>query len=372
MTRLTALGLLVATTGCFKPYDDLATLDLTEVAYTNPLLTVDDAVVQTIDTSLVCPDGQPARILAVYRTGLTDPQPVAVVLHGGAFDALEQEEAEEGEAAPEPTTYRTTSRLSRSWSISKVWEILGASTTSVDPGELNLGALPAALTNAGVIQVYPANCWGDLWHGAATADNGDEVFEGEEGELVRDGYTLAEWTVRFLIEGDFAQSEGFTIPQADAGQLHLVGLGDGGRGVGELLATNGLPPVTSVVLDSTPDQLAPWLADPDAWPDEVAVIEDIYGSTDPADVDGANLLGQLQDGTAPARVGMAWSSIDPQVPAATTAPTADALATAGGESWSWDATTATHIQLNGDVARAEAVAAWMLDGGVPDLDAAER
>lgn len=60
------------------------------------------------------------------------------------------------------------------------------------------------------------------------------------------------------------------------------------------------------------------------------------------------------------------------MPADTIAPTASALAGAGGEAWAWDATTATHVQLNGDLARAEAVVQWMLDGIPPDLDAAER
>ena len=363
------LGMLVFATGCFKPYDDLAPLDLSEVPYDNPLLSVDDAVVQTIDTSLRCPDGEPARVIAIYRTDLEGPQPVAVVLHGGAFDTLVIDEVEEGEAPAEPRTYRSVSRLTRSWSIGKVWETLGTSTTTIEPGQANLGAVPAALTNAGFIQLYPANCWGDLWHGTATTDNGDAVPEAVDGELIRDGGTLAWWTVRFVVEGDFATQEGFSIPEADASQIHLIGLGDGGRGVGELLTIDALPPISSVVLDSTPDQLAPWLAEPAIWPDEVDVVADIYASTDPAVVDAASLIGAMRDGTQPPLVGVAWSSIDPQVPSAAAAPTADAAAALGAPSWDWDFATATHLQLNGDLDRAEQVATWMLEDTLPDFDA---
>ena len=371
MPRLAApcLGLLVLTTGCFKPYDDLAQLDLSEVPYDNPWLSVDDAVVQTIDTSLLCPDGEPARLIAVYRADLDGPQPVAIVLHGGAFDTRITDDVEEGEAPAEARTYRSVSRLTRSWSIGKVWETLGTSTTTIEPGQDNAGALPAALANAGVIQLYPANCWGDLWHGTATADNGDEVPEAIDGELIRDGGTLAWWTVRFVVEGDFATREGFNIPQADADQIHLIGLGDGGRGVGELLTIDGLPPITSALIDSTPDQMAPWLAEPATWPDEVDVLADIYGTTDPAEVDAASLLGAMRDGAQPAQVGVAWSSIDPQVPSATVADTADAAASLGSPSWSWDFSTATHLQLNGDLDRAEQVATWMLDSTPPVFDA---
>lgn len=364
-----SMGLLVLTTGCFKPYDDLAPLDLSEVPYDNPFLSVDDAVVQTIDTSLVCPDGEPARLIAVYRTDIEGPQPVAVVLHGGAFDTRVIDEVEEGEAPAEPRTYRADSRLTRSWSIGKVWETLGTSTTTIEPGQDNQGALPAALANAGVIQLYPANCWGDLWHGTATTDNGDVVPEAVEGELIRDGGTLAWWSVRFVVEGDFATSEGFNIPEADASRIHLIGLGDGGRGVGDLLTIDALPPIASALLDSTPDELSPWLAEPAIWPDEVDVVADIYGSVDPAEVDAASLLSAIGSGAQPAQVGVAWSSIDPQVPTATLAPTAAAAADLGAPSWSWDFETATHLQLNADLDRAEQVAAWMLDETPPDFDA---
>ena len=35
---------------------------------------------------------------------------------------------------------------------------------ALDPAEVNDGTLPAALANSGAFTLYPANCWGDLWH----------------------------------------------------------------------------------------------------------------------------------------------------------------------------------------------------------------
>lgn len=356
-------GLLLG--GCFKPYDDLPELDFTEIRYENPLLVSDDAVVTAFDTDLVCPDGQPARLIAVYRTDLTGPQPVAIVLHSGAFDTLIPQEGPEGQPAPDPLTFRAQSRLTRPWSIAKVWETLGISSREIDGSEVNLGALPAALTDAGVIQLYPANCWGDLWHGRATPDNGEEPPEADDDTLQRDGLTLAWWSVRFLTEGNFAAQQGFSIPEADPSQLFLVGLGEGGRGVGELLNIGNMPPVEGVLVDSSPDRLEPWLADPLAWPDEVAALADIYGSTDPAVVDAGSLYNLAKDGRLDARAGFVWSRIDPQVPAAAAQPTADTLEAETAGAWVWDLATPTHIQLNGDSALAGPAAEWLLTGDLP-------
>jgi hypothetical protein len=123
-SELLALGSLLLA-GCFKPYGDLQTLDYRSVAYENDLLLVDDAVVTTFDTDLVCPDGLPARVLTVAREGLEAPQGVAVVLHGGAFDVASPLDVVAGEVDAEAATYRSASRLTQEWGVSKVWELLG-------------------------------------------------------------------------------------------------------------------------------------------------------------------------------------------------------------------------------------------------------
>lgn len=361
---------LLLLTGCFKPFGDLPELDFSEISYDNPLLEVDDAALAVLDTDLVCPDGEPARLLAVYRTDIEEPQPVAIVLHSGPFDYLETTDTEAGEA-PEPATpWRVESRLTRSWSIAKVWETLGISPSPVDPGEVHLGALPAALTNAGVIQLYPANCWGDLWHGDATDANGGEAPEAEDDALVRDGLTAAAWTIRYLYEGDFAATIDFNVPATDSSQLYLIGMGEGGRGVGELLSLPNLPPISGVLVDSTPDRLDPWLAEPLTWPDEVAAIEDIYGDTDPAVVDGASLGALSAAGLLPERVGYVWSSIDPQVPVGATAPTAERIAADLPSALVLDTGARTHIQLNGDLDLATAAVGYLLtgDAAAPQTD----
>ena len=57
--------------------------------------------------------------------------------------------------------YYLESRLTQAWSVNKVWETIGVFPGLIDASEHNLGTLSAALTNAGVAQIYPANCFGD-------------------------------------------------------------------------------------------------------------------------------------------------------------------------------------------------------------------
>lgn len=383
MTHRPAALALVFLAGCFKPYDDLQELDFSEIAFENDLLEVNDATVSSFDVGLVCPDGEPARVLTVARQGLDEAQPVAVVLHSGAFDLVDPADIEGGSPVPGAATWRADSRLTRDWSVAKVWELLGINPTPVDPGEAHAGALPAALTNAGVIQVYPANCWGDLWHGSQTLDNGDEVPELEDGILRRDGLTLAAWTMRMLSDSDFAAEQGFSLPLADTSDVTLVALGDGARGAGELLS--GASPVapTALLLDSPKDALLPLVdaetAD-DTWVDGLL---DIYGydlaawetASDRA-ADLEELRGQLDtttvaarggDGLLPARSGVVWSSIDPQVPVASAQGVVGAVSATGG--WVSDTGARAHIQLSASGEQAADAVTYLREGVEPsDLE----
>lgn len=371
---------LVLLTGCSKPFGDLETLDYRSIAYENPLLEVEDAVVTTFEVGLVCPDGLPARVLTVAREGLEDPQGVAVVLHGGAFDVASPADVTEGIVAPDAATYRSASRLTQQWGVAKVWELLGNRRTEVDAGENHEGALPAALTNADTIQVYPANCWGDLWQGRQTLDNGGAVPEGEDGALRRDGLTLAAWTLRMLVDSDFAAQQDFSLPLADTGDLSVIALGNGARGAASLLAGAGAAPVAGLLVDSPVDALSPLLEQPGVDPRWIDGLLDLYGfSIDDweteaqrnediealrAELDSVTLGTLAADGALPARTAMVWSSIDPQVPTASASPLADLLEDGGA--WVEDTAARTHIQLNGDLEAASLAVTTLREGAAAE------
>lgn len=357
-------GVLPAT-ACFKPYEDLSKLDFTEQRLTNPLLTGDGVVVRAYDIAeLSCPDGEPARMYAVFDPDLVGPAPAALVLHAGAFDYLIEPGAD-GADLLDGVHFRAESRLERPWALAKVWETLGQSTSPVDPAEASVGALPAALANAGVVQILPANCWGDLWHNSQDDqpnDFGAEAFH-------RDGLALAQLAYDALRDPTFAGELGVEIPvQIDPAGLHLVGLGDGGRGVVDLLSRPDNDPtaLASVLVDSHPDLLSAYTADPVTWEDELVGLELIYGESLMASPDGLSLLALLDAGQAPARVGFVGSSLDTGTPLAAMAPTWAAVAAAGGLAWDTGAVATVHT--NRDLATAEAAVAWMATGALPAAD----
>ncbi|RME24903.1 MAG: hypothetical protein D6798_10135 [Deltaproteobacteria bacterium] len=286
MTALAILTLL----GCFKPYDELPVLDFAEVPFDNGLVDSADARVRTFSTGLPCPDGSRARFHLVYRADVTEPVPVAVVLHSGAFDYVLNPEAPPDDPI-HGATWRAESRLRQDWADEMVWDTLGMYPEPVEPAEDNQGALPAALVDAGVAQLHPGNCWGDLWHNEEGYQDNDFAYE----NMARNGRTFAWWMIRILFEEGFAETQGIALPITPSGELFLAGLGEGGRGVVELLTHDGMPPVTGVLLDSSPDLLSPYL-DPIAeltyeaegirrlWPRE----------QDRAEIDDWSLLALLQ------------------------------------------------------------------------------
>lgn len=263
------LGLVLL--GCWRPYDDDQSVDWDRVYLENENLDA-PTIVQTYTTSLSCPDGEPAKFYAVYQEDLASDPPVAIVFHSGAYDYVTNQNQAD---ALKGTCVRGESedglcRLSRSWASDRVFSTIGMGTTEVDPDEIHTGTLVAALANRGALALYPANCWGDLWHNEQGHQNND--YSGDE--FYRNGRTMAWWMIRILIDSTFAQEQGLALPvpvTVDAAQglpvLSLLGLGDGGRAVSELLwrlADDSLyssselailPNVYSVLLDSTPDDL---------------------------------------------------------------------------------------------------------------------
>ena len=400
MTALLLVGLL----GCAKPWDQLATLDFGDVPFDNPLVSSPDARIRSYETTLPCPDGSPAHFYLVYRADQTEPGPLAVVTHSGAFDYVLDPQA----ATDSPlyqATWRAASRLSRDWSDKMVWESLGMYPGTVMPSEDNRGALAAALVDAGISQLWPGNCWADLWHDESGFQENDYQTEG----INRNGRTFAWWMVRFGFDPDFAAQQGVALPVPLSSELYLAGLGDGARGVVELLTHPDLPQVAGAILDSPPDLLSPYF-DPTAelygeaeglrriWGDETSVAtidqwsllavlaSDAAGSdgasssagppAPPVDTGGSD-TGPPDDGRpdsgdtgpqlpgdsggdtggsgltglgsfqVPAHVALVWSQADPRQPVATTASTAQALA-ARPEGWVIDTRARAHVFSNAD------------------------
>ena len=346
--------------GCFQPYQDLPVLDFSEMSFDQPGLETSSAKVRAFDLAEhTCPDGEPARMYAVYAEGAAPGAPIALMLHSGAFDYILS--SEEGESPLDGRHYRTESRLERSWALAKVWETLGMLPTPVDAGEDNLGSLAVSMVNAGWVQLYPANCWGDLWHHDLAVNPNDSATEGFE----RDGLGLAITAARVVTEPGFAGTVGIDIPvEIDPAQFFLVGLGDGGRGVAELLARPELAgtAVAGVFLDSSPDLASAYVDDPASWYPELVGMELLYGESFVDDPDVTSVHRMISQGSLTAPVGLVWSPLDHAIPPAATSPLADALIAAGAPHLVVENQGGGHVFSNSDTVLADAMVGWLATG----------
>lgn len=355
--------------GCWSFPD---TSELATVAFDNAIVNTTTGVIATIETNLECPDGEYARIYVVYDEAITTPAPVAVVFHSSAFDYVLDPKA----ANPLNGTHfaGNVSRMDWSWGVRKVWETFGLHA-QIDPVEDNLGTLPAALLDQGIVGIYPTNCWGDLWQ------NGRAEYENDIASeyIERDGGIFAWWMIRILFEQSFADIQGIDIPvDFDAQQLYLIGLGDGARAVIGLLARGGdLPTPDAILLDAPIDDLA-------QWGDEVPGVQDglkriFYNPDNPnqPDVDRWSLNEMLRSNAAddyPAlwgtpRLGIVYSSSDPKVPAGNLDRIIEnklpRLVEAGNQVCLMDTRDNAHVFTNADNARARGLVDWMLGGDTP-------
>lgn len=353
---------LLTLSGCFSNYwwkdlDEMNTLDPSEVPYSVPGLEATDAVVTSFDAAQTCPDGEPATFFVVYREGVTSDAPVAVVFHSGAFDYVIDPDDDQPLSGDH---YYLDSRLTRTWSISKIWETLGMLyPRTIDASEQNLGALPAALTDAGVVSIYPGNCWGDLWHDdAGVADN-----DPSEG-FTRSGRTLALDMVDMLFNAQTASDLGFDIPVTlDTNQLYLIGLGSGGRAVTELMLSDTLPPLEGALIDSSPDDLSAYVDGGQAFADEIVGLGRIFADTDPSALSdwstAAVTSGELATNTA-----YIWSSADPDLPVGAALTGAEALS---DDAWVYDTGARAHVASNADIDFAGGVVDFLMTGQEPSL-----
>jgi hypothetical protein len=334
--------------GCFKLSDQMTELNTTLIPFDNDFVTVDDAVIQSFETQLTCPDDTPATFHLVYRKDATEPAPIVILLHSGAFDYV----MEHGEDGPlSGLHYHADSRLTGTFALRKVWETLGLQIDSLDGAERNLGTLPAAFANRGVVQFIPGNCWGDLWHNEEGSQFNDVDLDG----FARNGRTFASWMSRLLLDADFADTQGVQWPvPLDASSMYLVGLGDGGRGVMELLNHPASPTFAGAAVDSVPDTLSAMVNQPADYEEEIEGLSRIFDDLE--DIDAYSFAAGVN---IPDRFYYLWSSANPQLPTGATQP---AAATLSGEMGVvvHDAQIQDHVLSNSDTELAETLVSFLL------------
>ncbi len=348
--------------GCFSP--DVPQLEITTIPFDNGHQRATDAVLQTLTyDGLLCPDGEPASFFAVYREGLTDPAPIALVFHDGAFDYVVSPDLQDPLVG---THYRLQNRLTAEWARTRVFETLGlVDSESGGPGEENTGALAAALVDEGVFAIYPANCWGDLWHN----EYGYHRNIGTEG-FERNGRFMA-WAAAAIASKDAVEAATYRtrlgldelpIP-LDPATVYAVGLGDGGRAPMELAFRAGnTPDFAGTLLDATPDRLDYYIANAATFPDEVTGMERIFDEE--TELAGAYstdryLAARGFGGTFRNRLVLYYSSADPSVPDGTLAPLI-AQAAARPELIVQDTGLTAHISLNADQSLADSAVNQLL------------
>jgi hypothetical protein len=267
----------------------------------------DGWVVDAIDLPIRCPDDQDARLYVVRPEALTGPSSFAMILHSGPFDYVTG--ADPGDPlSGEP--FREPTRLGLDWSVERVFYLLGM-VPDTDPGEDSDGALAAAFAARGVPMLIPTNCWGDWWHNYQVFAENDVVADG----FYRNGLWAADFTQLAVRNPDFAANNGVDLGALESnGTFFLVGLGEGGRGVSELVATTALgAPPAGVLVDSPVDDLTRYWSNPDpaVYASTVAGLNRIFpgGAAQAAEKTLAN------SPTLPPKTALIYSSVDPSVPA---------------------------------------------------------
>ncbi len=303
-----AIACLTSLSGCWQ-------LDPAEV----PLGAVDFAPegqdapdgwrVLAMDMQIDCPDGEEAKFYFVYpveaeTTGLAVP--AAVVYGAGAFDFVFAPTTEEPLAG---THYATPSRLDHAWAVRNVFTTLGMLPDEIE-NENQTGALPIALAEQGVAMLFPANCWGDMWHNRGGLRDNDFPAD----FFSREGRTVAEWGYQVLADPNVAAALQIELPIAiDATEVYAIGLGDGGRAVTELLSVDankdGIADYSpaGALVDSTADDLSIFFRDPSRYGNRVAGLNRIFPYGNVSD-------GSLATATLPERFGYLYAMDDAEVP----------------------------------------------------------
>ena len=324
---------------CWMDSSTLPTLNIDVINFSNEYLERPNVQVYIYDSPLNCPDGNPASFFFIKPQSDT-PTPIAVVFHSGALDYDDLIEDEE--------IYRATGRLRSEWASSRVWETLNLSRKTLDTAVTDLGYLPTALANAGVAQLYPTNCWGDIWHNGLETQTNDSTSEG----YARLGLDMAQFMVDLQTDTALAEEFGFQTVQEnlDTTQSMWIGLGSGGQAIIELLNQGNASP-TAVVFDSSPSDWS--IYNDDAFDFEQTALERIFGTTSAGDY-------SLNSVVVPERSAWIWSNGDTQHPTGTLQSGANSIESSGG--WVVDTNSTGHVFVNRDWALAEQTVQYALTG----------
>jgi hypothetical protein len=357
--------------GCWKT--ELEELSADRVAFSPAAGFVDDWVVEAFELDIECPDGENSRFYLVYPEAsdlrvddLAAPLPLALVLHSGSFDYIK---------TPNPgdpligESLQPNVRLDAAWAIQRVFVTLGMYPND-DDVEFHSGALPTALAEAGIAMLMPANCWGDMWHNrSAVADNAYE-----QDLFFRNGRTAAEFAWRHATEV-FPEGRPLDLPiNVDLDRVYAIGLGEGGRGVTELLTsmvtdnTFATYPA-AVVIDSTADDLRPYYNSPAIYAEIITGLDRIFPDGPESTQRGSlGLLARENPNALPSRIAYLYSSGDTLLPPDSHGGLSDvAAAISAEELWVYQAITPTHVLTNGYPELSDQVAAF-LEGGRAAVD----
>lgn len=361
MSRLLPLALLL-TAGCWKT--ELSEISSVRVDFAPEAGGPEGWIVEQFALPLDCPDGGQSAFLLVYpeTADLRDnpsaePVPLAVFFHSGALDFVDLPVAEDPLAGD---TLRDESHLTRQWAIRRLYTMLGMYPASAaDSDEFHTGTLPAALADAGIAMLLPANCWGDTWHNrSALAENdfSSDLF-------FRNGRAAAEFAVGY--------AEGFTPTGAaadlpilvDQDALYAVGLGEGGRAIGELLSLrNSAGPrhqFASVVLDSTVDDLRAYYGK-ELFADTVRALDRIFPEGEESTKLGA--FGWIGFDAFPAHVGYIYSTGDSLIPVNAHVKTVDYRMKQMPDPWLYEDNRVRHVLSNSDPELAAQIASFLVEG----------
>jgi hypothetical protein len=287
---------------------------------------------------LACPDGRDARLTFVHPAEADGPLPAVVVYHAGAFDFV---------TAPAPgdpldgNGLQTVSRLEGPWAIREVYATLGMVPEPLEQLD-HTGALVGALAAEGIAVVLPQNCWGDLWHNKPSTREND--FFGDQ--FFRSGGLAAEWPYRLLTEPGFDALLSVEVPFEASGSVGLIGLGSGGRAVGEVL-NSALPLPAAVAVEGHDDDLDAWEA---ASPEISLGLRRIF----PGDID--RMAGAFSSAEQIPPTLWVYSALDPQLAAGAADLALDRLT--GPEHEIVTRTDAVHLAMNRDPELAQRVAAF--------------
>jgi hypothetical protein len=344
MSRVIPLAVWVILAGCWKL--EMAEIQQTLLPFEPAEPGPADWLVLSVDLPLECPDGSTASLLAVYPNNVDDsspPLPTAVLFHGGAFDFVL---APDAESPLSGTHFSDPSRLASDWSFRAAFTLLGMYPNEASD-EVHTGIIAARLAERGIAMLVPTNCWGDLWHNVRGQSENDFT----QDFFFRDGRAAAEWATKIATTPGFAEAIGIDLPFTPSpDQVYLLGFGEGGRAVSEMLALDGnqdgvadIAP-KGVLLDSTPDDLRVYFDDPSAYGNHIGGLNRIFPDGVDDVVNGA--LFHLSE--LPPRVVYVYGLNDPKVPSETHLAALDRLEEASGSTtWSHAEVSDGHIHLNG-------------------------